>query len=135
MTVTDKERFLVYADFLGTEERYKTPELVVRGRELFEQALNRCVVPMVNTHDMHLNVFSDTAILTCPKLDPLLSTLAALFGHFLGLQDEITDARMVLWLRAGISYGKALSVDHLKTSDHVRVCQIGRAACMERVES
>jgi hypothetical protein len=87
MTITDNKRFLVYADFLGTELRYSAPELVVRGRELLEQALNRCVVPLVNEHDMHLNVFSDTAILTCRCLTPLLDALADLFGHFMGLQN------------------------------------------------
>ncbi len=67
-----KHRFVAYADFLGTTRRYSTPKLVVRGRELLEQALVQCVVPKLSADDMNLYVFSDTAIVTCPRLISLV---------------------------------------------------------------
>ena len=84
---TLNSRFIVYADFLGTTHRYSKPALLVHGRELLEQALARCVVPHLITDDMYLYVYSDTAIVTCPRLRPLLKPLADLFGHFLELHD------------------------------------------------
>jgi hypothetical protein len=36
------------------------------------------------------------------------------------LQGDIKDAHMTLWLRAAVSYGPALSVDHLQTSERIR---------------
>jgi hypothetical protein len=116
----DNHRFAIFADFLGTKKRYSQPELVVRGRELLEQALNQCVVPELGEENMHLYVFSDTAILTCPRLIPLLKPVARLFGRFIELQEESKDASLVLWLRAGISYGKALYVDHLQNDGRIR---------------
>jgi hypothetical protein len=114
-----KKRFAIYADFLGTKERYARPKLVVRGRELLEQALARCVLPRLGADDMHLYVFSDTAIITCPTLHPLLQPTADLFWHFLKLRTDVDDP-MTLWLRAGVSHGSVLSVDHLHNTDRVR---------------
>lgn len=116
----DTHRFAVFADFLGTKKRYSRPELVVRGRELLEQALNQCIVPKLPEDDMHLYVFSDTAILTCHRLSPLLEPISRLFIRFIELQDESRDASLVLWLRAGMSYGKALYVDHLENTMRIR---------------
>jgi hypothetical protein len=115
-----KHRFVVYADFLGTTQRYSAPKLIVRGRELLEQALVQCVVPELNTHDMNLYVFSDTAILTCPRLDPLLMPISRLFAHFIELSDDTRDTSLTLWLRAAISSGKVLQVDHLENSNRIR---------------
>ena len=117
---TLNSRFIVYADFLGTTHRYSKPALLVHGRELLEQALARCVVPHLITDDMYLYVYSDTAIVTCPRLRPLLKPLADLFGHFLELHDVSGNDDMTLWLRAAISHGTVLGVEHLKTSDHIR---------------
>lgn len=111
---------IVYADFLGTKQRYSRPTLVVRGRELLEQALVRCVIPRMAAEDMYLYVHSDTAIITCPKLVPLLDPISALFGHFLELQSGSNNNQMTLWLRAAISYGRVLSVDHLQNSERIR---------------
>lgn len=118
MTTTNNNRFIVYADFLGTKHRYSTPALVVRGRELLEQALESCVVPHLSADDMYLYVYSDTAIVTCPRLEPLLGPIADLFGYFVELHDMSDD--MTLWLRAAISHGTCLKVDHLQTSDRIR---------------
>jgi len=116
----DTHRFAIFADFLGTKKRYSRPELVVRGRELLEQALNQCVVPKLPEDNMHLYVLSDTAILTCPRLGPLLEPISRLFTRFIELQDDSSDASLILWLRAGISYGKALYVDHLQNTTRIR---------------
>lgn len=116
----DKHRFAIFADFLGTKKRYSTPELVVRGRELLEQAINQCVVPKLPEDDMHLYVFSDTAILTCARLNPLLEPMSRLFARFIELQDDSRDGSPSLWLRAGVSYGKALYVDHLQNTPRIR---------------
>jgi hypothetical protein len=118
--VTDKSRFVVYLDFLGTKGRYATPELVVRGRELLEQALGRCVLPCLDADDMRLYVFSDTAIITAPRLIALLGPLADLCGHFLELGPGSPLHRMNLWVRAAISHGRELNVDWLKNSERVR---------------
>jgi hypothetical protein len=119
-TMKSKYRFVVYADFLGTTRRYSTPKLVVRGRELLEQALAQCVVPKLNVDDMNLYVFSDTAIVTCPRLMPLLNPISKLFGHFIELLGDSSDASLSLWLRAAISSGKAMHVDHLQNSSRIR---------------
>jgi hypothetical protein len=113
-------RFVVYADFLGTKKRYSTPKLVVRGRELLEQALDQCVLPRLDAEKMYLYVFSDTAIVTCPRLSPLLEPISNLFARFIELQDDSRDTSLALWLRAAISYGKALYVDHLENTDRIR---------------
>jgi len=118
--MTNNNRFIVYADFLGTKHRYSTPTLVVRGRELLEQALDRCVVPHLNTDDMHLYVYSDTVVVTCPRLCPLLKPVADLFGHFVELHDVSGNDDMTLWLRAAISHGTGLRVEHLQTSERIR---------------
>jgi hypothetical protein len=115
-----KNRYIVYADFLGTEQRYSTPKLIVRGRELLEQALNMLVIPRMRADDMYLYVFSDTAILTCPSLSPLLEPISALFNHWVDLQGDSGITPLSLWLRAGISYGEVLYVDHLQNSDRIR---------------
>ena len=121
MTMRDKHRFAIFADFLGTKKRYAKPELVVRGRELLEQALNQCVAPKLSDDDMHLYVFSDTAILTCPRLNPLLEPIARVFSRFIEMQTDIRDdPSPILWLRAAISYGKALYVDHLENTTRIR---------------
>ena len=115
-----RHRFVVYADFLGTKKGYSTPKLVIRGRELLEQALVQCVVPKLSADDMNLYVFSDTAIVTCPRLSPLLNPLSNLFTHFIELLGDSSDASLRLWLRAAISYGKVMQVDHLQNSDRIR---------------
>ncbi len=115
-----KNRFVVYADFLGTKQRYSKPKLVVRGRELLEQALARCVVPRMNADDMYLYVLSDTAIITCPRLNPLLQPISDLFSHFMELQGDSRNEQLSLFLRAAISYGKVLLVDHLQNSERIR---------------
>jgi hypothetical protein len=115
-----KQRFVVYADFLGTKRRYSTPRLVVRGRELLEQALAQRVVPFLTEHDMNLYVFSDTAIVTCPRLIPLLNPISKLFAHFIELLGERKDASLTLWLRAAISSGKVMHVEHLQNSNRIR---------------
>lgn len=113
-------RFIVYADFLGTTRRYSTPKRVVRGRELLEQALAQIVLPRLTSEDMNLYVFSDTAIITCPKLTPLLEPIAKLFKHFLEMPNEHEDPSLTLWLRAAVSTGKAMHVDHLQNNRRVR---------------
>src|SRR6266446_1668714 len=115
-----KKRFIVYADFLGTKQRYSKPQLVVRGRELLEQALDRCVIPRMHADDMYLYVHSDTAIVTCPRLSPLLEPISDLFSYFLELHGDDRNDQMTLWLRAAISYGRVFSVDHVQNSDRVR---------------
>lgn len=115
-----RNRFIVYADFLGTKQRYAKPTLVVRGRELLEQALVQCVIPQMDGEDMYLYVHSDTAIVTCPSLGPLLGPISALFSHFVELQSDRRNEQMTLWLRAAISYGRVLSVDHLQNYERVR---------------
>lgn len=115
-----KKRFVVYADFLGTKQRYSQPGLVVRGRELLEQALARWVIPELNTEDMNLYVYSDTAIVTCPRLKPLLKPISNLCGHFLELQETRFDDKTSLWLRGAISHGTELYVDHLTNYERVR---------------
>lgn len=116
----DKHRFVIFADFLGTKKRYEKPELVVRGRELLEQALDLYVVPRLHHDNMHLYVFSDTAILTCPRLKPLLEPTSRLFSRFLERQEYGRDASLLLWLRAGLSYGKVLYVDELQNTKRIR---------------
>ena len=120
MSTIDNRCFIVYADYLGTKHRYATPDLVVRGRELLEQALERIVVPKLKTDDMYLYVFSDTAIMTCPRLEPLLEPLANLFSYFVDLRGDGQSDEMTLWLRAAISHGTNLKVEHLQTSDRIR---------------
>jgi hypothetical protein len=115
-----KNRFVVYADFLGTTRRYRKPTLIVRSRELLEQALARYVVPRLNEDDMYLYVHSDTAIVTCPRLIPLLGPISNLFSHFIEMQSDDGDKQMTLALRAAISYGKVLVVDHLQNSERIR---------------
>jgi hypothetical protein len=115
-----KKRFVVYADILGTMERYKNPELVVRGRELLEQALAQIVVPKLSKNDMYIYIFSDTAIITCTHMDKLLDCISRLFAHFIDLMEDKDDEILRLWLRAGISHGIVLTVDHLQNSDRVR---------------
>jgi hypothetical protein len=119
-TMKPKHRFVVYADFLGTTQRYLTPKLVVRGRELLEQALVQCVVPELSEHDMNLYVFSDTAIVTCPRLIPLLNPISRLFSHFIELMGDRSDASLTLWLRAAISSGAVTHVDHIVNSERIR---------------
>src|SRR5581483_8261890 len=113
-------RFVVYADFLGTTQRYKDPSLIRRGRELLEQALAQCVVPHLSANDMNLYVFSDTAIITSPQLDPLLAPISRLFSHFIELLGEGEDMSLELWMRAAISVGSVIHVDHLKNSERIR---------------
>jgi len=113
-------RFVVFADFLGTKQRYATPRLVVRSRELLEQALTQCVLPKLKDQDMNLYVYSDTAIVTCPSLAPLLQPVSDLFHDFIQKGGVGRDTELTLWLRAAISYGSAFEVDHLSNSDRVR---------------
>lgn len=121
MGVTSNKRFVVYADFLGTTRRYAKPNLVRRSRELLEQALEQCVVPRLDSDDMNLYIFSDTAIITCPRLLPLVEPIANLFGSFIGLMaDGKTDDSLTLWLRAGVSLGEILYVDHLQNGRRIR---------------
>ena len=120
MSARNGRRFMVYADFLGTEQRYAKPQLIVAGRALLEQALARCVGPRLHDDDMHLYVYSDTAIITCPKLGPLLRPIAELFGFFLELQNKTGDDDLRIWLRAAISHGSVLEVAHLQQSERVR---------------
>ena len=114
-----KKRFVIFADFLGTKQRYAKPTLVVKGRELLEQALARCVVPRMKANDMYLYVYSDTAIVTCPRLGPLLEPISDLFDHFFELRADSGD-KTSLWLRAAISHGTVLSVDHLQNYERIR---------------
>ncbi len=74
----------------------------------------------MSAEDMHLYVFSDTAILTCPQLSPLLEPISDLFTHWVDLQGDSGITPLSLWLRAGISYGEVLYVDHLQNSARVR---------------
>lgn len=117
-------RFLVYADFLGTTTRYRTPQLILRGRQLLEQALVQRVVPRLESHDMHLYVFSDTALIACPKFAPLLEPVASLFASFLELLGNRDDALLSLWLRAGISWGEVIYQDCLHNGSRVRTIPI-----------
>lgn len=114
-------RFVVYADFLGTTRRYAKPSLVRRSRELLEQALSQRIIPSLDADDMYLYVFSDTVIVTCPQILPLVKAISKLFGHFMGLMtDDDTDDTLILWLRAGIDLGTILQVDHLANGRRIR---------------
>ena len=115
------ERYVVFADFLGTTRRYAKPSLVQRSRELLEQVLAQCVVPRLKPDDMNLYVFSDTTIITCPTLAPLAKTVSILFRQFIQLMaSDEDDESLTLWLRAGISIGSILQVDHLKNNRRIR---------------
>lgn len=119
--VASTKRFVVFADFLGTTRRYAKPSLVVRSRELLEQALAQRIVPSLDTEDMYLYVFSDTVIVTCPKLIPLVTNVSKLFGHFMELMaEDDSDDSLALWLRAGVSLGTILHVDHLTNGRRIR---------------
>lgn len=122
--MSSNQRFLVYADFLGTKQRYRTPQLILRGRQLLEQALDQRVVPHLEAHDMHLYVFSDTALITCPKFLPLLEPIANLFAGFLELLGNRDDALLSLWLRAAISWGEVIYQDHLHNGPRIRTIPI-----------
>jgi len=76
-------------------------------------------MPRAGTHETSRNR-SDTAIMTCPELRPILKPLADLFGHFLELPPVTGTEDMTLWLRAAISRGRNLRVEHLVTSERIR---------------
>lgn len=116
----DNNRYIFYGDYLGTRERYSTkPELVVRARELLEQALNHTIVSYLEDNNMYLYVFSDTFIITCPELSLLLKPVSVLFDHFL---IYLNDGRKSnIWLRGAISYGTILESSLLKDTNHKRL--------------
>jgi hypothetical protein len=122
--MASNQRFLVYADFLGTTARYRTPDLILRGRQLLEQALVQRIVPRLEAHDMYLYVFSDTALITCPEFVPLLEPIASLFAGFLELLGNRDDILLSLWLRAAISWGEVIYQDHLHNGRRVRTIPI-----------
>jgi hypothetical protein len=113
-------RFVFFADFLGTKNRYSSPPLVLRSRQLLEQSIDLFFIPILETLDMYLYVFSDTLIVTCPQLIHLLEPISNLFNRFLDFQDNNESRQTDLWLRAAISYGEIIESSHLHNNDRVR---------------
>ena len=112
-------RYVFFADFLGTKNRYSSPPLVLRSRELLEQTVNLYFLPVLDKLDMCLYVFSDTLVVTCPKLVDLVEPISKLFNRFLDFQESNAN-RTDLWLRAAISYGKVIESSHLHNNNRVR---------------
>lgn len=119
----EPKRFLLFADFLGTTDTYsRSIELVVKRRELLEQTLAAYALPALALCDINLYVFSDTAIMTCPRLQPLLDIAARMFRHFseITVDQKRLDHDTAL-LRAAICYGTTAQSNTLSNSSRVTV--------------
>lgn len=117
---TSNKRFVLFADFLGTKNRYSKPSLVLRSRSLLELTIDLDFIPILEKFDMYLYVFSDTLIVTCPDLVHLLDPISNIFNRFLDFQEYDEDSQMNLWLRAAISYGEIMESSHLYNNNRVR---------------
>lgn len=116
---TNNHRFVFFADFLGTKDRYSSPPLVIRSRQLLELTIDLYFLPYLDKLDMNIYIFSDTLIVTCPKLEDLLEPISNLFNKFLDFQEN-KNSLTNLWLRAAISYGEILDSSHLHNHKRIR---------------
>jgi hypothetical protein len=118
-------RYLVYADLLGTKNAYDTPKDVVRLRQLLEQTIDAYFVPVLEEHDICIYVFNDTLIATCPSLEPLLNPTAQLFNHFLNLTlNRENKPIQFMLMRGAISFGEPATSTVLKSTERVTVIPI-----------
>jgi hypothetical protein len=113
-------RFVFFADFLGTKNRYSSPHLVLRSRQLLEQSIDLYFVPYLEKFDMYLYEFSDTLIVTCNNLEFLLEPISKLFNRFLDFQEDNINSQINLWLRAAISYGEIMESSRFHNDKRIR---------------
>jgi hypothetical protein len=112
-------RYLIFADLLGTSKAYVSPKDVVRRRQILEQAIDAFFIPILEEDDIYIYVFSDTLVATCPNLNKLLKPSAKLFEHFLKLTMEKENPVQLMLMRGAISNGSPEASIVLKPSARV----------------
>ena len=110
------DRYLFFADFLGTKERYRETERVKRVRELLEIVVPAYFGPGLTKHDFHVYIISDSLFVTCPRVQPLILPIAKLFRKFLPAQSSAIHL-----LRGAIAHGKGVATSVIKNSPRIMV--------------
>jgi hypothetical protein len=114
------KRYLFFADFLGTRERYKDIQRVKRVRALLETTVELYFLQYLEKYDLYVYIVSDSLFVTCPKVEHLLLPIAKLFRHFFNLeQASPTKPLQLLMLRGAIGYGEEATTSVLKNSTRI----------------
>lgn len=113
-------RYLFFADFLGTKERYSDIQRVLRARELLELTVDLYFVRYLESSDLYVYIVSDSLFVTCPTIEPLLPPIAELFRHFLDLEpSNPTRPPELHLLRGAIGYGEEATTSMLRNNPRI----------------
>lgn len=115
-------RYLFYADFLGTKDRYREAGTVQRVRELLEIIVQAYFGQGLMDDDFYIYIFSDSLFVTCPRVQPLLHPAAKLFRQCLSTAPSIpTESLGIHLLRGAIAYGEGVTTSVTANSSRIMV--------------